>query len=62
MEGWYELFEGRRFKQIFWGLKAVHHVDFEIEQGEILGLIGPNDQGKGSRGRYASFIANFPRW
>ena len=44
----------------FGGLKAVHHVDFEIEQGEILGLIGPNDQDKGSRGRYAPFIANFP--
>ena len=45
----------------FGGLKAVHHVNFEIEQGEILGLIGPNDQDKGSRGRYAPFIANFPR-
>jgi branched-chain amino acid transport system ATP-binding protein len=30
----------------FGGLKAVHKVDFEVEQGEILGLIGPNGSGK----------------
>lgn len=30
----------------FGGLKAVHDVGFEVEQGEILGLIGPNGSGK----------------
>jgi len=30
----------------FGGLKAVHEVGFAVEQGEILGLIGPNGSGK----------------
>jgi branched-chain amino acid transport system ATP-binding protein len=30
----------------FGGLQAVHEVGFEVEQGEILGLIGPNGSGK----------------
>jgi branched-chain amino acid transport system ATP-binding protein len=30
----------------FGGLKAVHGVGFNVEQGEILGLIGPNGSGK----------------
>ena len=30
----------------FGGLRAVHNVDFEVQQGEILGLIGPNGSGK----------------
>lgn len=30
----------------FGGLKAVHNVEFSAEQGEVLGLIGPNGSGK----------------
>jgi branched-chain amino acid transport system ATP-binding protein len=40
----YELIEG--LSKSFGGLKAVHNVDFEVEPGEILGLIGPNGSGK----------------
>lgn len=44
MEEPYELIEG--LSKSFGGLKAVHNVDFEVEPGEILGLIGPNGSGK----------------
>lgn len=30
----------------FGGLTAVHNLDFEVQEGEIVGLIGPNGSGK----------------
>jgi branched-chain amino acid transport system ATP-binding protein len=30
----------------FGGLRAIHNVDFEVQAGEIVGLIGPNGSGK----------------
>jgi branched-chain amino acid transport system ATP-binding protein len=35
-----------RLSKSFGGLKAVYDVGFNVEQGEILGLIGPNGSGK----------------
>jgi ABC-type branched-subunit amino acid transport system ATPase component len=40
------LLEGRHVSKYFGGLAALHHVDFAIYPGEIMGLIGPNGSGK----------------
>lgn len=40
------LLEVKGLSKSFGGLKAVHDVDFNVDQGEILGLIGPNGSGK----------------
>jgi branched-chain amino acid transport system ATP-binding protein len=40
------LLEIRELTKNFGGLRAVHEVTFQVERGEILGLIGPNGSGK----------------
>lgn len=35
-----------KLTKLFGGLKAVSELDFELHQGELLGLIGPNGAGK----------------
>lgn len=40
------ILEGKRVTKHFGGLTAVNEVDFEIQRGEIFGLIGPNGSGK----------------
>jgi len=40
------ILEGSRVTKNFGGLAALNEVDFEIEEGEIFGLIGPNGSGK----------------
>lgn len=40
------ILEGKRVTKTFGGLSAVHHVDFNINKDEIVGLIGPNGAGK----------------
>jgi branched-chain amino acid transport system ATP-binding protein len=40
--------EGRGVTIDYGGLRAVDHVDFELHQGEIVGLLGPNGSGKTS--------------
>ncbi len=40
------ILEGEKVTKHFGGLAAVHHVDFDINQGEVAGLIGPNGAGK----------------
>ena len=39
-------FEVRNLTKHFGGLAAVDNVDFDVEEGEIFGLIGPNGSGK----------------
>jgi branched-chain amino acid transport system ATP-binding protein len=41
-----ELLTVRKLTKYFGGLAAVEKVDFEVSEGEILGLIGPNGAGK----------------
>jgi branched-chain amino acid transport system ATP-binding protein len=40
------LLEGQSIDKSFAGLVALHRVNFYLDQGEILGLIGPNGSGK----------------
>lgn len=40
------LLETRRLSKSFGGLRAVHELDVDIEEGSIHGLIGPNGSGK----------------
>ncbi len=40
------ILEAKRITRLFGGLAAVSLVSFELEEGEILGLIGPNGSGK----------------
>ena len=40
------LLDVRKINKYFGGLAAVVDVDFDITEGEIVGLIGPNGAGK----------------
>src|SRR5438067_9692192 len=40
------LLRGEKVRKRFGGLVAVNDVDFEVQQGEIVGLLGPNGSGK----------------
>ena len=40
------LLEALGLQKRFGGIHAVNNVDFNVEKGEIIGLIGPNGSGK----------------
>ena len=40
------ILEGKGVTKYFGGLAAVSNVDFNVKQGEALGIIGPNGAGK----------------
>ena len=40
------ILEGKKVIKNFGGLTAVHNVDFDLHQDEVVGLIGPNGAGK----------------
>ncbi len=40
------LLEGHRLTRTFGGVPAVQEVDFQVTEGELVGLIGPNGAGK----------------
>ena len=40
------LLEVERLSKDFGGVRAVHHVSFTLEAGELLGIMGPNGSGK----------------
>jgi branched-chain amino acid transport system ATP-binding protein len=40
------IFETRNLTKFFGGLKAVDDLSFQVQEGEIFGLIGPNGSGK----------------
>ena len=41
-----QILEGERVTKHFGGLTAVQRVDFDVSQGQVVGLIGPNGAGK----------------
>lgn len=46
MTGHKAILRGEKVTKRFGGLTAISEVDFEVREGEILGLIGPNGSGK----------------